>query len=37
MELVYTFNERSTGSVSKGESTIKVLFKLFGGLHTYIL
>ena len=36
IELVYKFNEKSTTSVRKGESTAKVPFLLFGGhnIHT---
>ena len=34
-ELVYKFDEKSTASVWKGESTAKVPFKLFG--ITYII
>ena len=35
VELVYKFNEKSTMSVSKGESTAKMQFNIFGS-HTYI-
>ena len=37
VELVYKFDEKSTASVLKGESTAKVPFKLFmGHIHIYI-
>ena len=36
VELVYKFDEKSTASVYKGESTAKVPFKLvLGHIHTY--
>ena len=36
VELVYKFDEKSTMSVGKGESTAKVPFNLFVFLVTYI-
>ena len=35
MELVYTFNERSTGSVSKGDQPLKCYSNFLGG-HIHI-
>ena len=36
VELVYNFDQKSTVSLSKGESTAKVSFKLFWGSYKYI-
>ena len=36
VELFYKFDKNSTASVRKCESTAKVPFKLFWGLHTHI-